>query len=1459
MRNLAKITMMLAFLAVVVGCNTEENYQVIEPEDTTLDARVVGHIHGVVMDGANNALLEGVEVELTRGGESWTYTTTAGGHYTFANVVPGTYSLSFRYPEGDGYGTGVNGAMIPEINDLVWEHGDDNSWPYPTDRDFHYEVVCDMRLFPLTGTVTGFVKSRNGEIAVDGRTVMADFANPYMAPDMFTTVTNADGSYTFTGLPVGMEMNAAKADDGGAGAGFAYGMMPESFDSRLRVVPVNEGGVYYTAYPVDLNLQWGEWVAEDLVLEPAGGPQIVMKNFADDEDARFPLDGTFMARFNVPMDPEVFVAELEHADGTYALLEVSWTDEMVLIDPTEDLDAGTTYTLTLSGVSLGMNQEFHAHYDIQTVGFTDPAVVADNFDDGGRRVPIDTALMLHFNTLMSDADYNIALYYGDVAKDAPDPAVEVPVTVDVDGNGVTITPTAALMYDTAYRLVVEMMTIGGVPFEDEWTFTTEELALPVFNYEFEDGVEFPVPVDANLVVTFPMAVDPASVIIEFDELYAEGALWSEGNTVLTIDPMVDFDYETTYDLGVSVLYAGTEYGFNNTDDPWEFTTINDGQGVRVIDHNLVDYFALDGIPSVTFSTAMDPLTFTSTYGGFVTLEQDGEVLDVTTAWTVGNTVLTITPDMPFLPNADLELALRGQSVDGVQLTDAAGDEDELFEFSTINMDAPTIVATNVVDGEFQPYIRVAGDPVVINPPVLEFTFSVAMDIETVEFDLWRDAVPDPIAIEGADPVWSEGNTVVTFTPYVRLLPLQTYFVGISGESVDGVELDGGLNNDDVANIFGYGYFYPFDTAGGLQFLRHDIFRIDGDNTNIPADDPRMVLYFNAPEYGEVIDLDADGTLVTLTNLTVADDNEVAIEVSYDEVTGALTLTPVNMPLDFDTQYEITYTLFTTLPGDEISTDDPDVDSIVFFTGPETTQTPVVQVDGLLQVADYTADFNTSADIELLWNAQDNADGYYVYARVDDGTELKDDYLRIDDVDVVWADADEDGVIEATVDIDAATFLARFDTRDTDTPYTPFDDQAILFRVAAYNDLGEGVKSDFVRVSDEVGPSGGVWAGQFEDDGVTPASADNSAGAEDVTIYLAFEANEYLDTTVEADAIIEITENFTESLAGDPNWFLTPEDVEITYEDMDGYTAIVLALTIPAGFNAAGDLVTLLPGSLKDTTGNDYADEDPVTWTLLDTTAPSGILMDEDPLVAQIGSADNTNDLLPGGAVARTFDVTFIARELLNPAAAPTLYLDGVDVFGNPNIRVDAVTYDPAVIDDTVTDTFSTVTVTFEVDFGFSFADDVVTISDLEDIARDVDGNPAYNASGATEMPEAVEDQWTLEDRTPPAASVSGQAPGSADNSGGGVALTVAYTITALEDCVDQDIEFRIFQSDGETQVIPPAANINLVGWSDPQTYEFEIDVPAGEDWTDYIIEFWNIEDLQGNAVSSDEPYTYIVQ
>ncbi|MFI4873940.1 MAG: SdrD B-like domain-containing protein, partial [Blastopirellula sp. JB062] len=150
--------------------------------------------------------LEGVVIELldADGNVIATTTTDANGEYLFDNLLPGTYSIREYTPDGlidggDHVGK-IDGIKVGEnsVNDLL-----SNIVLTSGDEGVNYDF-CEHEAASISGYVyhdrdNDGVKEA-GEEGIGGATViLLDAAGVQVA----TTTTNADGSYSFTGLRAG--------------------------------------------------------------------------------------------------------------------------------------------------------------------------------------------------------------------------------------------------------------------------------------------------------------------------------------------------------------------------------------------------------------------------------------------------------------------------------------------------------------------------------------------------------------------------------------------------------------------------------------------------------------------------------------------------------------------------------------------------------------------------------------------------------------------------------------------------------------------------------------------------------------------------------------------------------------------------------------------------------------------------------------------------------------------------------------------------------------------------------------------------------------------------------------------------------------------------------------------------------------------------------------------------------
>jgi hypothetical protein len=148
---------------------------------------------------AGEAGINGVTVQLLNsGGTVVATTTTAGdGNYTFANLVPGTYSVkvvSSTLPAGSIQTFDLDGVATANIATFALTAGQNR-----TDVDFGYRTLGSVgnRVW-LDSNGNGIQDA--GEVGINGLTVqLLDASNNVVA----TAVTAGDGNYTFANLAAG--------------------------------------------------------------------------------------------------------------------------------------------------------------------------------------------------------------------------------------------------------------------------------------------------------------------------------------------------------------------------------------------------------------------------------------------------------------------------------------------------------------------------------------------------------------------------------------------------------------------------------------------------------------------------------------------------------------------------------------------------------------------------------------------------------------------------------------------------------------------------------------------------------------------------------------------------------------------------------------------------------------------------------------------------------------------------------------------------------------------------------------------------------------------------------------------------------------------------------------------------------------------------------------------------------
>jgi hypothetical protein len=316
--------MAVAALFLMTGCteDTSVNYS-----DSVI--KVVGTLHGVVTDAANNARMEGVTVTVVQKDKIFTTTTDALGYYIVKSLWSGYYEATFTM---NGFAVARSTGYIPTEAEV-----------YDSKADINQVEVLDMDLFALTAGLTGKIYKviDNGNIvAASGVTVIADFDHFDLSPDEYTTTTNASGVYSFTNLPSAPMVS-------------------------IRTLPYNDGTYSFDPILSSAGLIPGVTVtAQDMGLMITEAPVFVLTHNMQDG---FLIGGNIVMTFNKAIDPNTFRVYLGQAKTE--ITSIVWTNSntTVTINPDEDLILDTTYELWYEGKSIDGNSFGYSHeFDTQS-------------------------------------------------------------------------------------------------------------------------------------------------------------------------------------------------------------------------------------------------------------------------------------------------------------------------------------------------------------------------------------------------------------------------------------------------------------------------------------------------------------------------------------------------------------------------------------------------------------------------------------------------------------------------------------------------------------------------------------------------------------------------------------------------------------------------------------------------------------------------------------------------------------------------------------------------------------------------------------------------------------------------------------------------------------------------------------------------------------------------------------
>jgi hypothetical protein len=235
---------------------------------------------------------------------------------------------------------------------------------------------------------------------------------------------------------------------------------------------------------------------------------------------------------------------------------------------------------------------------------------------------------------------------------------------------------------------MDLMSNNLVPTPTILRFTALCDLPSIFTTDPADGA-IDVPLGQDIVVTFSEAMNTATVsCAPIPAGITLTPVWSGGDTVLTLSHGTLFAPSTMY----TMTCTGQDMDGNSLDpgpvpNPWSFTTVG------TVPPEITNTDPADGaidVPLtqdivVTFSEAMDTPTVSCTPNPAITL---------TPAWSVGDTVLTLTHATQFAASTLYTVTCTGQDMDGDALV--AGPVPNPWSFTTVAI-GPNTPPTATID------------------------------------------------------------------------------------------------------------------------------------------------------------------------------------------------------------------------------------------------------------------------------------------------------------------------------------------------------------------------------------------------------------------------------------------------------------------------------------------------------------------------------------------------------------------------------------------------------------------------------------------------------------------------------------------------------------------------------------------------------------------------------------------
>jgi len=885
----ASLVMSGIVATVVTSCTESTTVEPTELQEPTYS------ISGTVVDGSGSTKgnLPGVIVGISG---IDTIVSANNGMFLIDDIPYGDRALSFEYLDTAATPVDYTTAVYTVTGQGIDENEDDTTTVLNI-KDQAGTVV----LFPLDGSLTGTINRQVDDnstpVPAEGIVVTADFVvaagNAFtgqVVPETrFTATTDANGQYSFTGLPV-----SARAAD-------ALNLsIANTVDASGNTWKIKAGDVNA---PQGIKLTRGVTVtAETINLEPTKAAAKALELVSS---ASF-LDATKGEQFDLDRSAALtvsFVKDIDAASLNIAVGDgIKTTPITVTVDPADAKTVTITpksglwisddsKTITIRGTLVDGTEVVLNNHKLNFVSENangKDLVTSASFLTANKTVAYDVSLsddlVVNFINGVKAADLQVS-----VGNDQD-------ITMTVVDSTVTVSPVTGVWMGGTPKLNIDGTLVDGTIIKFSETVNFEnELAIIKSNVTINNDMTIAIEgIEADQDIILEANQDVVKVIARLyqattvangtaaNEVSSSVAIDGTNAKMITVTPSMQLAHGQVYSLRVTTFNADGETDLQDIngfriEESDLYVTANsmlDENGDAVIDYNLFDPIVLTF--NMPLDTDLNNITWAAPGGGakMITADKKGNAApNATATLDATGTILTIQVDKR-------ENIAFGDDV-GINITVRAANGEILNVPSYIVSTAPMgdyLVSSNAQDSLGFDIKMAPSDPI---------TAVFGFDIATINFSAGNVVLTKVGAGVQPQPLSSEitivGNTV-TYTPQLPLDEGADYTLELKD-----VELTNGMKQVALAPIT----WKTVDTGilVSVNNTENNLFRA------LPASGGSFTVGFDKL-------IDATRPITVIDNGTGLDFNGGNYTVTVDATTMSVTVTPTS-PLNlagFDTDY-----------------------------------------------------------------------------------------------------------------------------------------------------------------------------------------------------------------------------------------------------------------------------------------------------------------------------------------------------------------------------------------------------------------------------------------------------------------------------------------------------------------------------------------------------------------------------